>query len=149
MVLVLASETGALSFECKSLFWEQLKDPKDFLISEQEFLFREFHEMCMPSAAMNEHDFKIYMMQKGLKDEKIHDTFRWEWHQNEFTSHGYTHGYFSAPTVPANVMHVFIAMHTTTGLYLLCTCSCHTPLHFVTPRVHVLKVAVDSSGSPD
>ena len=46
-------------------------------ISEQEALFKEFMDFCYPSVYMNERVFAKYMLNKGLKEEKLEDTLRY------------------------------------------------------------------------
>ncbi len=47
-----------------------------FFLSEQEALFKEFSDFCHPSIYMNARGFTRFMQNKGMKDEKIEDTFR-------------------------------------------------------------------------
>ena len=46
-------------------------------LSEQEALFKEFIDFCYPSVYMNEKVFAKYMLNKGLKEEKLKDTLRY------------------------------------------------------------------------
>ena len=48
-----------------------------YLFVEQEALFKEFSDFCYPSVYMNERSFAKYMLSKGLKEEKMEDTFRY------------------------------------------------------------------------